>query len=582
MATFKALGVSSEFTEVIHSLGYTEPTPIQGDAIPLILSGRDVIGQAQTGTGKTAAFGIPLLQRLQTDQRHVQALILTPTRELALQVARSLESYGAHKLKGKVCRLYGGQPIQPQIAELRGSPQVVVGTPGRIIDHLQRGTLQLNMLNMLVLDEADEMLKMGFSDEVALIVSHTPQERQTLLFSATMPPEIEEIAVRYLNASQTRIVISGEGRGSDDVQQQYMLVRKDDQFEALTRLLELEHSGISLIFVKTRRESTQLADRLHARDHAVEVLNGELNQHLRESVVRRLRTGKTSAVVATDVAARGLDIDGISLVVNYHMPTDFESYVHRIGRTGRAGRVGKAVLLVTPRESRSLRRLEEHLGRKLISLPPPSPEEVLESRLHQLRTKLKRTLDEVNTHNAEVHVHYQEILDRLVESGVPSERLALAALKLATHRAPLIEANLPKALPHISLEGLAARRQASLNPKPGCSIVVLHSGRDRGVRPKDIVGAISHEAKVDGGLVGLIRIEERRSLFELPDDQVALVIERLTGKRLCGAPARFTLWDGKPESNVHITPNKPEVNGAVQPRVTTLYQAQDRSRASTG
>ena len=552
MSAFEQLGISAELTQLISTFGYTTPTPIQEATIPLILAGHDLIGQAQTGTGKTAAFALPLLERL-TDDPYVQVLVLTPTRELALQVAKSIELYGPQCLNKGVCLLYGGQPIQPQIAALRGAPQVVVGTPGRTVDHLHRGTLDLSRLNTIVLDEADEMLKMGFSEEVELIFSQTPPRRQSLLFSATMPHEIEEIAARYLKSDAARVALSGEQRGSDDVEQLYMLTRRDDQFEALTRLLELEHEGITLVFVKTRRESTQLADRLHARQLAVEVLNGELNQHLRESVVRRLRSGHTSVVVATDVAARGLDIDGINLVINYHLPNDLESYIHRIGRTGRAGRSGRAILLVTPREARSLRRLEAQLGRELTSIAPPTPEEILESRLEHFKRQITHISEEAQQ-SEEPEPHYEALITELLESGLSSEQLALASLMLISRERSLKRGELPKTLPHIKLEDLAARRQAPLVPKEGCSIVVLHSGRDRGVRPKDIVGAVSHEAKVDGGKVGLIRIEERRALFELPDEYVNTVIERLTHKRICGAPASFELWDGQPEPNYPRAP----------------------------
>ena len=546
MSTFEELGVSEQLVESVTALGYHSPTAIQAQAIPLILAGRDVIGQAQTGTGKTAAFALPLIQRLD-DERSVQVLVLTPTRELAGQVADAVKKYGGDTLSRDVCLIYGGLPIGPQIKELKGSPKVVIGTPGRIIDHLQRGTLNLSALRTIVLDEADEMLKMGFREEVEWVIAQTPERRQSILFSATMPREIEEIAERHLNAEQIRIQIKGEGRGSDDVEQQYLLVRRDDKLEALATLLELECEGVTLVFVRTRRESTQLVDRLQARGHALEALNGELNQNLREAVVRRLRSGRISAVIATDVAARGLDIDGISLVINHDLPQDVETYIHRIGRTGRAGKRGRAVLLVTPRETRHLKRLEDQLTRKLTPITPPSPELLLKSRAHHLRRQMEVELDSLSSRPSTDLEHYQELLDQLSERGMSERDVLLAALRLASQTRPLVSSQLPPTLPHFNIEELQARRSRAITAQEGCSIVLLHSGRDRGVRPKDIVGAIAHEAKIDGSLVGAIRIEYTRTLFELPDDQIETVFERLTGKMICGAPARFELWDGQPE-----------------------------------
>jgi ATP-dependent RNA helicase DeaD len=546
MSSFEELGVSTHLVQSVSALGYHSPTAIQAQAIPLILEGRDVIGQAQTGTGKTAAFALPLIQRLDTEQC-VQILVLTPTRELAGQVADAVKTYGGEPLSRNVSLIYGGLPIGPQIAELKTQPKIVIGTPGRIIDHLQRGTLNIESLRAIVLDEADEMLKMGFRDEVEWVIAQTPKQRQSILFSATMPHEIEEIAERHLNPNQMRVQIRGEGRGSDDVEQQYLLVRRDDKFEALAALLELESQGVALVFVRTRRESTQLVDRLQARGHALEALNGELNQNLRESVVRRLRSGRISAVIATDVAARGLDIDGISLVINHDLPQDVETYIHRIGRTGRAGKSGRAILLVTPRETRHLKRLEEQLTRTLTPITPPSPDLLLKSRAHNLQRQMEEELDTLAARLPKDLEHYQGLLDQLSERGASERDMILAALRLASQSKPLISSQLPPTLPQFDIEELQARRSRAIIAQDGCSIVLLRSGRDRGVRPKDIVGAIAHEAKIDGSLVGAIRIEYTRTLFELPNEHIETVIERLTNKTICGAPARFELWDGQPE-----------------------------------
>ncbi|MGH2522248.1 MAG: DEAD/DEAH box helicase, partial [Anaerolineales bacterium] len=350
---FTQLGLSEDIVQTLVELGYEAPTPVQAQTIPLLLAGRDVIGQAQTGTGKTAAFALPILQTLDRNRTRVQALVLTPTRELALQVAEAFHAYAKRLGAVRVLPVYGGQSIGLQLSHLRSGVHLVVGTPGRIMDHLRRGTLDFAALKTVVLDEADEMLRMGFIEDVEWILAQAPEGLQTALFSATMPPEVRRIADRYLHDPKT-VEIEHKTLTLPTTEQRHITVSEKQKLDALTHLLETEaEPGESLlIFARTKLRAADLAERLQARGFAAEAMHGDMGQPQRESVIRRLRSGQVEVVVATDVAARGLDVERISQVINYDIPYDTESYVHRIGRTGRAGRAGKALLFVTPREQR--------------------------------------------------------------------------------------------------------------------------------------------------------------------------------------------------------------------------------------
>jgi ATP-dependent RNA helicase DeaD len=351
--SFDQFGLSEPLRQVINDVGYEAPTPIQVKTIPLLLAGQDVIGQAQTGTGKTAAFALPILQKLDLGENQVQALILTPTRELAIQVAEAIHVYAKRLKKVRVLPIYGGQSISQQLRHLHSGVHIVVGTPGRVMDHLRRGTLNFDSLKMVVLDEADEMLRMGFIEDVEWILAQAPGALQTALFSATMPPEVRRIADRYLRNPVT-IEIEHKSLAVPTVSQRYLNVSETQKLDVLSHILETETEPgeAVLIFARTKVGAAELAEKLQARGYAVEAMHGDMSQAQRESVIRRLRSGQVELVVATDVAARGLDVERIGFVVNYDIPYDMEAYVHRIGRTGRAGRAGKTVLFVTPREQR--------------------------------------------------------------------------------------------------------------------------------------------------------------------------------------------------------------------------------------
>ena len=560
MNNFSQLGLSPTVQSRIKDADWNAPTAIQKKAIPVILEGADLIAQAQTGTGKTAAFALPLIDQLNFGENcsSPEVLVLTPTRELAAQVAQQFERFVDRRFTSQICLIYGGQPIHAQFEQLKKTPRIVIGTPGRLIDHIQRGSIQLNQVKFAVIDEADEMLNLGFKDEVEYILSKAGNREQTLLFSATMPKEITEIAELHLKKDYSRIEIKGEGRTSDFVDEGYVLIRSSQRFDLLCHFLELELGNITLVFTRTRKETTQLADRLQIAGYQAEALSGELSQNLREAVVKRLKENRLSIVVATDVAARGLDIDGISLVVNYDVPLDLDSYVHRVGRTGRAGRKGRALLFVTPREIKALERLESFLNRKLPPVEVPPSMEIMACRKQRLIDNLKKMNTMIRSEQDQLFTEtlekYETLIAQLESHFDSSKDLALTALMLASQNYPLSKEALPPSVKALDLKELKAKHNPPIVANEGCSIIVLNSGRLNGIRPKDIVGAISHEAKIDGTKVGAIRIEYTRTLFEMPNDCIDILFERLSNKPICGRLAQLDYWDGKAEAyipNVH-------------------------------
>ncbi len=396
--TFAELGIDARVLAALEAIGYEKPSPIQEATIPVLLEGRDVVGMAQTGTGKTAAFAVPALSRLAEladlngPSTSTQVLVLAPTRELALQVGEAFASYAVQLEDFTVLPVYGGSSYGPQLAGLRRGAQVVVGTPGRVIDHLKRGSLKLDDLQYLVLDEADEMLRMGFAEDVETILSQTPEDKQVALFSATMPPAIRKIAQRYLRNPQ-EISVKAKTSTATNIRQRYLQVMGAHKLEAMTRLLEVEeHDGI-IVFVRTKAATEEVAEKLRARGHAATAINGDIPQQAREKSVEQLRSGKIDILVATDVAARGLDVERISLVVNYDIPHDTESYVHRIGRTGRAGRSGDAILFMTPREKYLLRAIEKTTRQPVEQMPMPSVEDVNRTRVDQFGQSITDTIE---------------------------------------------------------------------------------------------------------------------------------------------------------------------------------------------
>jgi len=522
--TFDQFNLSEPLRLAIEESGLRSTTPIQIRTIPLLLAGRDVVGQAQTGTGKTAAFALPILQRLDINHRAVQGLILTPTRELGIQVAEAFHTYGKHLGGVRILPVYGGQPIQQQIRRLQSGVHLVVGTPGRIMDHLRRKTLDLGSLKMVVLDEADEMLRMGFIEDVEWILSQAPEGRQTALFSATIPQEIRRIAERYLT-DPVGIEIEHKTLTVPTIEQRYLIVSEQQKVEALTHILETEADPgeAILIFASTKIGTAELAEKLQARGYAAEAMHGDMNQAQRESVVRRLRDGQLEIVVATDVAARGWDVERIGLVVNYDIPYDTESYVHRIGRTGRAGRTGSALLFVTPRQKRMMREIERYTGQSIQPVKMPTRADVAARRIALFKERILNTLEE-----EELELYLNLVEDLSVESGRDMAEIAAATARLARGDKPL--------------EVIVEPIPEDVGPKDeGMVRLFIDAGRTSGIRPSDIVGAIANEADVPGQAIGAIDIYDRFSFVDVPAKYLHQVLDRMSGATIRSRDAKIRI-----------------------------------------
>jgi ATP-dependent RNA helicase DeaD len=518
---FDQLGLSPSILAAVKDVGYEAPTPVQAKAIPPLLAGRDLIGQAQTGTGKTAAFAIPILEALDLGQDQVQALVLTPTRELCIQVAEAIHTYSKHMGRVRVLPVYGGQSIQPQLRHLRAGAHVVVGTPGRIMDHLRRGTLSLAGLKTIVLDEADEMLRMGFIEDVEWILAQIPGARQTALFSATMPREIRRIAERHL---RDPVVVENEHKTLTvpTIEQRYVQVSERQKLEALTQILESERTGAVLVFVRTKIAAADLGERLQARGYAAEAMHGDMSQAQRESVIRRLRGGQVEIVVATDVAARGLDVGRISHVINYDIPYDSETYLHRIGRTGRAGRTGTAVLFVTPREQRMMREIERFTRQRIEAMKIPTRADVAARRAALFKESIRKTLKEEDLEP------YLALVEELAEEGgFEMREVAAAAARLARGDKPL----------DVAVE----RPPAGPPPEDGMVRLFIDAGRQSGMRPADVVGAIASEAGVPGKEIGAIDVYDRVTFVEVPVAYKNQVLERMARATIRNRPVRISL-----------------------------------------
>jgi ATP-dependent RNA helicase DeaD len=526
--TFAALGLSTALLDTLTQLGYEAPTPIQARTIPALLAGRDLIGQAQTGTGKTAAFALPLLQQLDLRSRATQALVLTPTRELAMQVSEAMHSY-AKKLDGvAVLPVYGGAPIFGQMKHLQRGAHVVVGTPGRLIDHLDRGTLDLAKVRMVVLDEADEMLKMGFIDEVERMLSLVPKPRQVALFSATMPEPIARIAKRHLENPE-RVEIEHHGLSAPDIEQRFLNVAEGQKLDVLTQMLELEEADAVLIFRRTKNGAAELAEKLGGRGFVAEAMHGDMKQAERESVIRRLRGGKIDIVVATDVAARGLDVELITHVVNYDIPNDVEAYVHRIGRTGRAGRSGVATLFITPRERRMMREIERFTGTQIKPMKMPSRADVAARRIAVFKEALRKELS-----NGDLDL-YVEVVTQLADEGpFDMADVAAAAARMA-HGARAVAAPVADTAPP-PVHREAAPERDDEEPKVRLSMAV---GKKDGIRPADVVGSIANEAGISGREIGPIDIRDEITYVSIPARLRDDVIAKLSGAKFRGRPVHL-------------------------------------------
>jgi ATP-dependent RNA helicase DeaD len=508
--SFSDLNLAPSILKVVNELGYETPTPIQQQSIPSLLAGRDVLGQAQTGTGKTAAFALPLLSQIDINKQHPQLLILTPTRELALQVAEAVQTYSRH-LKGcHVLPVYGGQNMAQQLRQLKRGVHVVVGTPGRIKDHLQRGTLKLNNIKATVIDEADEMLRMGFIDDVEEIMSAAPEERQSALFSATMPKEILGVARKHLK-NPVEIRIKSKTSTVEKISQRYWQVKGMHKLDALTRILEAEEFDGMLIFVRTKVATVELSEKLEARGFSSSALNGDMTQVLREKTIDRLKKGSLDIVVATDVVARGLDVQRISHVVNYDIPYDTESYVHRIGRTGRAGREGNAILFVAPREKRMLAAIERATKQPIKAMALPSRRDITNRRVSQFKEQISEVLE------AQDLEFFEELIDSIQSDyDIGHRRIAAAMAYLLQKERPLqIDESEMKEEPAVREERRSPSDQRS---NDGLQTYRVEVGHVHGVVPGNLVGALSNEGQINSRSIGRINIFENFSLIDLPAD----------------------------------------------------------------
>jgi ATP-dependent RNA helicase DeaD len=534
--SFAELGLTEATLKAITELGYEEPTPIQASTVPLMLRGADVIAQAQTGTGKTAAFALPIIEHVNTSATTSQALILTPTRELAVQVAEAFHSYSKYR-RVSVLPVYGGQPIERQLSALRRGVQVVVGTPGRVLDHIRRRTLQLGQVRTVILDEADEMLDMGFIEDIETILRETPETRQTALFSATMPAPIQELAKRYMHDPQ-RIIIKTEQMTVPQIRQVYYEVGRRDKFEVLVRILDYERPTSAIIFCRTKLEVDTLGQRLIARAYPAETLHGDLNQTQRDRVMARFRSGQAELLIATDVAARGLDIEHVSHVINYDIPLDPQAYVHRIGRTGRAGRTGSAITLLTPRERRLWQLILRQTGAPVQRMNLPTIGDVVVRRRESFKETLRETI------SGDGLQPYVIMAEELSEEFSPTE-LAAAAFKLIMGAPPEeVEDTLAAAEPREADRGREDRpprnrrergergQRGQFGPERGMTRLYLDVGREDNVRPADIVGAIANEADIPGRSIGAIELFDRFTLVDVPSNQSERVLQALKGTRI--------------------------------------------------
>ena len=560
--SFAELGLSKPVLEALKKVGYETPSPIQAAAIPTLMTGCDIIGQAQTGTGKTAAFALPTLSQIDAELNEPQVLVLAPTRELAIQVAEAFQTYASCMNNFHVLPLYGGQDIVNQLKQLKRGPQVVVGTPGRLLDHLRRKSLKLDHLKTLVLDEADEMLRMGFIDDVESILSHTHGDQQTALFSATLPEPIRRVSQRFLTDPE-HIKIQAKATTVETIDQSYLTVSGMGQkMDALTRILEVEDYDGIIIFVRTRGATAELTEKIIARGHTCAAINGDMSQQLRERTIDQLKKGKIDILVATDVAARGLDVDRISHVINYDIPYDAETYVHRIGRTGRAGRTGKAILFVANRERRMLQTIERTTRKPIDRMSFPSSTEIAQQR----RERFKESLIEAMAETPQPF--FNELIDELsAELNSDPIQIAASFAYMLQKERPLEVQPEPKKKPHKERDDTerrhandrdrpergskerrgkdqddrGKRRKSKVDPNIVMQTYRMEVGYEQDVTPRDIVGAIANEADIDSAYIGGIDIQNNFSTVELPDGMPKEIFQHLKKVRVRNHPMHLSL-----------------------------------------
>jgi len=586
---FEDLNIAAPLLQSVKELGYETPSPIQAETIPLLLEGKDVIGQAQTGTGKTGAFALPLLSNIDLSQKLPQVLVLAPTRELAIQVAEAFQTYARHMKGFHVLPIYGGQSYDIQLRQLKRGVHVVVGTPGRVMDHMRRKTLNLTNLKALVLDEADEMLRMGFIDDVKWVLEQTPAERQIALFSATMPSVIRRIAEQHLN-NPTQVTIKVKEATAETIRQRYWMVSGRNKLDALTRILEAEAFDAVIIFVRTKTATEDLAEKLEARGYSATALNGDIAQKQRENTVNRLKKGHLDIIVATDVAARGLDVQRVSHVINYDVPHDTESYIHRIGRTGRAGREGDAILFISPREKRMLFAIERATRKTIEKFEMPTTDIINDKRIAEYKQRITETLE-----SGEGLELFAEIVEQYrQEHNVPANEIAAALAKMVQGDTPLLLKDQPQRKERAERpergqrserpqrsdrnprfdapedkrrstrnpadnqyedDDIKSRRESPRGPKleQGMERFRLDVGEVHGVKPGNIVGAIANEIGLESEFIGRVQILDDYSIVDLPDGMPKAIFSDLKKIQVCGQRLNATLMDSeaRPERKPH-------------------------------
>ena len=560
---FSELDLSQAVLQAVKMTGYENPTPIQAQIIPHLLGGRDVLAQSQTGTGKTAAFALPILSRIKHESQTPQVLVLAPTRELAIQVADSFSTYAACMKQLSVATIYGGQSYEPQLRQLRGGAQIVVGTPGRVMDHMRRGTLNLKGVDCLVLDEADEMLSMGFLEDVLLILEHTPSDRQIALFSATVPDAIREIAQQHLN-DPVHIKVKKKTMTADSIRHRALMMAPRDKIYALGRMIEAEETDGIIVFTKTKAATLTVAETLCRQGRSAVALNGDMPQATRERTIEQFKSGRLDILVATDVAARGLDVSRVSHVFNFDLPHDVESYIHRVGRTGRAGRAGEAIIFLSRSQRGRLRTIERVTNQKIEIVDLPTTDDI-----NQLRVKRfeDRITDVISQHDLTL---FKKLIDRYSnETGKPLEMIAAALAHLNQQGRPFLEKDRPqkkrrdkdhwsedepKGRSRRGEDGVESRDSRSSRPrKPrrsgppeaGMQRYRIEVGRRDGVRPGNIVGAVANEAGIEGEFIGPITINDSYSTIDLPDGMPTDIYQSLRRTRVVGKPLQIKLQDGK-------------------------------------
>lgn len=512
---FSTFSISPNILKAIEDMGFEEPTPIQKLAIPKILEGQDVTGQAQTGTGKTAAFGIPLVEKIDQENSRTQALVLSPTRELALQTSGEIRRLSRYQGQISVVPIYGGQPIGRQFGALRRGAQIVVGTPGRVIDHLERGTLTLDAVQTVVLDEADQMLDMGFREDIERILSETSDDRQTVLFSATMPKPIRDISRRF-QRDPAFVRVQQKEMTVPQVEQLSVKVWGRDKPEVLSRLLQIYNPELTIVFCNTKQGVDDLTAQLHTLGVRAEALHGGMKQVQRDRVMGRFRNDAIDVLIATDVAARGIDVEDVELVINYDLPQDLEYYVHRIGRTARAGRGGRAITFMGPRERYRLKAIQRRCRATIHPIPVPTERDVEESRMRNLAEKIRQTIEDGDLDR------YAGIVDTVIgEDNLTPQDVAAALLKMMLTHTTRSSASSSSAAPE-------SQREVEV----GMARLHLNAGKNRNIRPKDIVGALAGETGIPGRSIGAIRIEDTDTFVEVPEEAAKTVVERMKGKSI--------------------------------------------------